>query len=105
MNLAGALLVAVRGCVMSVSYRKHGSANGNRTCLESVQFGSVESICFILRSVGTARTAKTAPQVPDVAARWQRAALKRPSSDCPPAAVGGFERPDSSPEVGHAPAS
>jgi len=104
-NFSGALRVPARASALPVSDRKHGSANGNRTCLESVQFGSVESICFILRSVGTARTAKTAPQVPDVAARWQRAALKRPSSDCPPAAVGGFERPDSSPEVGHAPAS
>jgi hypothetical protein len=28
---AGALLVAVRGCAFSVSYRGIGSANGNRT--------------------------------------------------------------------------
>ena len=31
MNLAGTLLVAARGCAFPVSYRKHGSANGNRT--------------------------------------------------------------------------
>ena len=58
-----------------------GSANGNRTCIAAVQLSSVRSKCFILRSTGTARTAPTAPHMADVAARWQRTALKtRPTT-------------------------
>jgi len=37
MNLAGTLLVAARGCAFPVSYRKHGSANGNRKRLTGVR--------------------------------------------------------------------
>ena len=48
MNLAGALRVAARGCAFSVSYRKHGSANGNRTRRLAVQASPDRSkwLCF-----------------------------------------------------------
>src|SRR5579872_2996186 len=32
-----------------------GSANGNRTCMAPVQYGSVQSKCLSLRSAGTRR--------------------------------------------------
>jgi len=72
MNPAGACRVLARVSALPVSYRKHGSANGNRTCLTLVQYGPIRSNSFILRSVGTAAMAQSAPQVLDVAARWQR---------------------------------
>ena len=72
MNFSGVHLVAARGSALPVSYRKHGSANGNRTCFPSVQLGSVRSKSLQLRSVRTVGTAKAALQMPDVAARWQR---------------------------------
>jgi len=104
-NFYGALRVPARGSALPVSDRKIGSANGNRTCLTPVQLGSVESICFILRSPRTAATAKTAPLMADVAARWQRATLKTPSKTTSPAAVREFEKPDSSREACHVYAS
>jgi len=72
MNLCGSLLVAARGSAFPVSDRKHGSANGNRTCQRPVQFGSVESKCLSLRSGCTQPMAQMALRTLDVAARWQR---------------------------------
>ena len=63
-----------------------GSANGNRTCIAPVQLSPVRSKCFILRSPGTLWTAPTAPRVADVAARWQRTALKTRPTTTPGAA-------------------
>ena len=76
MNSSGLPLVAARGSAFPVSYRKLGSANGNRTCIAPVQHSPVRSKCFILRPPGTVGTAPATPQLADVAARWQRTALK-----------------------------
>jgi hypothetical protein len=62
------------GCISPKRQPPAGFANGNRTCIAPVQFGSVESISFILRSAGTAPHAQSAPQISGVAARWQRTA-------------------------------
>ena len=74
MNFSGPLRVAPRGCAKSVSYRKLGSANGNRTRIGPVQSSSVRSKCLTLRSVGTGRPAPGETRNPDVAARWLRTA-------------------------------
>ena len=108
MNFSGSLQVAARGSARPVSDRKIGSANGNRTCLEPVQYGSVRSKCFILRSPGTAGTPKTASQTPHVAARWQRTALKTrptPLPECPSTAVRRAQKSDSERKARHAFAS
>jgi len=74
-NSSGALRVAARGSALPVSCRKHGSANGNRTCIAPVQSRSVQSNWLRLRSVEIPRSAKTSPRNPDVAARWLRGCL------------------------------
>jgi len=53
MNTSALPLVAARGSAFPVSYRKLGSANGNRTRYFTVQFGSVGSkwLCFRSSSV------------------------------------------------------
>jgi hypothetical protein len=85
---SGALRVAARGSAMPVSDRKLGSANGNRTCLPSVQLSSVESNCFILRSVRPSAITPNALQLADVAARWQREATKTPQARSAPVISG-----------------
>ena len=86
MNSSGLPLVAARGSAFPVSDRKLGSANGNRTCIAPVQLSSVRSKCFILRSLGTMGAAPTVPHMADVAARWQRTALKTRPTTTPGAA-------------------
>jgi hypothetical protein len=49
MNFSGPLLVAARGCSMSVSDRKHGSANGNRTRIQRGSLCSVSYERYMLR--------------------------------------------------------
>jgi len=63
------LLVAARGSAPTVSYRGIGSANGNRTCIASVQFGSVGSKCLSLGATCTPRMGNLAVWLPDVIPR------------------------------------
>jgi len=89
-NLAGALRVAARGCAFSVSYRKHGSANGNRTRRLAVQASPDRSkwLCFqcswysgMLRNTATNRRRHSAV----TAQSWFEAVQARPPrfGNCP----------------------
>jgi hypothetical protein len=83
MNWAVLSVVAARGSALPVSDRKIGSANGNRTCQDSVQLGSVGSKCLSLRSVGSPAIIENPLQSADVAARCQRTARKASPGGAP----------------------
>jgi hypothetical protein len=68
-SFAGALLVAALGCAMSVSYRKHGSANGNRMRLRPLQLGAVGSKSLQIGAVRTRRRPRKPPRRADVVTR------------------------------------
>ena len=69
---SGALRVVTCRHLTPVTLLKHGSANGNRTCIAPVQFGSVRSKSVQIRSVSTPRSARNVPQTAGVPARCQR---------------------------------
>ena len=75
MIFPGAVLVAARGSALPVSYRKLGSANGNRTCIAPVQLGPTRSKCLQIRASGMAAEAPRPLRIPDVAPRWHLAGL------------------------------
>ena len=69
MSFAGALLVAARGCAFPVSYRKHGSANGNRMRLPPMQLVAVGCMSLQVRAVRFVSPAKKPLQTADVVTR------------------------------------
>jgi hypothetical protein len=71
-SFSSSVLVAARGSAVRVTDRGIGSANGNRTCREPVQYSSVESKCLTLRRSGSGRSCEHTAKTGDVAARWQR---------------------------------
>jgi hypothetical protein len=68
-NLAGVLLVATRGYAMSVSYRKLGSANGNRMRIVPVLAGAVGCKSLQTRPVGIATRLESPRWSADVVTR------------------------------------
>jgi hypothetical protein len=69
-NLAGALRVPARASKLPVSYRKHGSANGNRTRLPPVLASARRCKSCRFSAGRNARGAKWALRGRDVVARW-----------------------------------
>ncbi len=84
-NFSGALRVAARGSALPVSYRKHGSANGNRTCMTTVLPRSERCQLIPNRSLCAVATPPRALRIPGVVSRWSPGSRR----DGPDRAVSG----------------